>query len=93
MITDKHRKFYVNGKLEFALFYDPKEKNKQEIEKNFLDSHMWKSWANYCNLKVISVDISKDLKEVYITAKECNDEEEIKETKPRKSKKQKTQNI
>jgi len=66
----KHRKFYVNGKLEFALFYDLKINNKEQILKSFFESKDWKFMANYCDWKVKSVEVNSDLTEVYIKLKE-----------------------
>lgn len=61
-----HRKFYVNEKLEFALFYDSKIVDKGLILKTFLESKEWKSFCHYFSFKVSSTKISKDLKEVHI---------------------------
>lgn len=66
-VTSEHRCFYVNGKLEFALFFDPTIKDKQLIIKTFLESKDWKWYESYFKVKVIKTEITKDLKEVHIS--------------------------
>ena len=70
MITDKHRLFYVNGKLEFALFYDKSVTDKEKIKENFLKDRDWLSFERYNQIKTIkSFEVSDDLKEVRIEAR------------------------
>ena len=71
LLSPKHRKFYVNDRLEFALFYDALITDKDKILKDFLDSSLWKCHESYCKLKIVSTKISEDLKEVWITTKPC----------------------
>lgn len=66
MITEKHRVFIVNGKMEFAWFYDDKIKDKKQILDDFLDSKDWKSYLEYNKVKIKSANISKDLKTITI---------------------------
>jgi hypothetical protein len=69
-ITDQHRLFYVNGELEFALFYDPKIVDKSTIINSFLESRDWKWYMQVYDLKKVEkATISKDLKRVDIAAK------------------------
>ena len=66
-LTDKHRLFYVNDVLEFALFYDPRVTDKETIIKTFLDSKEWKFYEfTYEIKKVKKAEISEDLKIVKI---------------------------
>ena len=67
-LTDQHRLFYVNDKLEFAKFYDPKIIDKEIIIKNFLESKDWEFYKDVWEVrKVKNIEISPDLKEVRIT--------------------------
>jgi hypothetical protein len=69
-ITDKHRLFFVNAKLEFALYFDPKIKDKDLILKNFFDSKDWKWYEKLWEVKkVIKTTISDDLREIRIEVK------------------------
>ena len=70
MLTNFHRKFFVNNKLEFALFFDAKIKDKDKIIQDFLESKDWKWHLNYFNVTVTKTTISKDLMEIYITTKD-----------------------
>lgn len=81
MITDKHRCFYVNGKLEFALWYDSAIVDKEKIIKDFLESRDFKFLADYCGWKVKKTEISDDLKRVDITVK-VPEEKPLKDSKP-----------
>lgn len=74
MITDKHRLFYVNDKMEFALFYDASIKDPKVIVDSFLASKDFKCQAAYCGWKVKNTKISKDLKRVDITVEIQNEE-------------------
>jgi hypothetical protein len=69
-VTEKHRCFIVNGKLEFALFFDPAITDKNIIIKTFFDSKDWKWHLDYFKVKVIKTEVSPDLKEVYITVED-----------------------
>lgn len=76
-ITDKHRKFIINGEVFFALFYDPTIIDKKKIIDDFLSSKDWKWYKRIFEVKESKVTVSKDLKEVYIeTTKHRNKEEE-----------------
>ena len=66
MITESHRLFYVNDKLEFALYYNDAIKDPKQIVADFLASKDFKFMAQYCGWKVKSTKISKDLKRVDI---------------------------
>ena len=69
-ITDDHRLVYINGKLEFALFYDKSIKDKKVILNNFLESKDWKWYKSYYEIKKISKsELSKNLKEIKIVCK------------------------
>lgn len=69
-LTDKHRSFFVNDKLEFALFFDPNIKDTEKIINDFLESKDWKWFKDFYNIKKIKkTEISKDLREVRITCK------------------------
>lgn len=66
-ITEDHRQFFINDKLEFALFYDKKIKDKEKIIEDFLKGLDWKSFAIYSKVKkIIKTEVSKDLKKVFI---------------------------
>ena len=68
-ITDKHRLFIINGKLEFALFCEPSD-TKESIETEFLNSSYWKDYRRVYEVKkVTSFKVSKDLKKIQIRAK------------------------
>lgn len=67
MDLTNHRKFYVNDKLEFALFYDKKVKDKDTIINTFIESKDWKSFVNYCKFNLTDIRVSKDLSEVFVT--------------------------
>lgn len=79
-----HRNFHVDGKLEFALFFDPNVKDKEKIVNDFLDSRDWKWWADYNKFEVDSWSISEDLINVYIITKPLGrktmKKEKVKET-------------
>jgi hypothetical protein len=69
-ISKDHRLFYVNGKLEFALFYDKSIKDKEIIINTFLESKDWKWYKSYYEVKKVKkIEVSKDLKEFRITCK------------------------
>lgn len=68
MITEKHRLFYVNGKLEFAFYFDATVKDPKKIIEEFLDCKDFKCQADYCGWKVKSTKISEDLMRVDIDA-------------------------
>ena len=61
MITDKHRKFYIDGKLEYALFYNPEVVDKEQIVKDFLESISWKDYSNFYNKKFDKVSFEDNL--------------------------------
>jgi len=64
------REFYVNNRLEFALWCDPSERDKKKILDSLYEGHDWKFMVWYCGWKVKSVRFSKDLMKVYITVTE-----------------------
>lgn len=69
-ITDKHRLFYINNILGFALFYDSKIIDKDTIIKNFLESSDWKFYERIWEVKkIVKTSISEDLKEVRVETK------------------------
>lgn len=56
------REFYVNGKLEFSLFYDPNEEtNPKKVMKEFIGSKDWKSFIEYIEEKPVSWKCNKTL--------------------------------
>lgn len=65
-----HRKFYVDGKLEFSLFFDQNIKEKEKILKLFLEDKLWKWHCKYFGLEIEKTNFSKDLTEVYIETKQ-----------------------
>lgn len=75
-LTDKHRKFYINGELFFALFYDSAITDKKKIIDDFLASRDWKDYKRIFEVKEKEVSISKDLKEVYIETTKHREKEE-----------------
>jgi hypothetical protein len=60
------RHFYVNKKLEFSLWCDPDETDKDKILEEFYNTDVWKFQAWYCKWKVKSVNFSEDLFKVFI---------------------------
>jgi hypothetical protein len=67
MITEKHRLFYINDKLEFALFYDKSLVDKDKIKNSFLNGKDWKDYERYNKVtSITSFNISDDLKVVNI---------------------------
>lgn len=64
-----HRKFYVDGKLEFGLFFDENITDQNTIISEFLATKDWKSFSEYCKVKFSSYKFSKDMLEVFITTK------------------------
>ena len=50
-ITDKHRLFFVDEKLEFAIFFDPNIKDKDKIIEEFITSKDWLWYKDYFNIK------------------------------------------
>ena len=70
MVTSKHRLFYVNGKLEFAIFYDPSVIDKDIIRANFTSSKDWKAFLRQNEVKSVkNFDFSDDLTTVQIKVK------------------------
>jgi hypothetical protein len=69
-ITDKHRLFYINDVMEFALFYDSKVIDKKLILDTFLESKNWKFYCQTYEVKrILKSKVSDDLKRVDITTK------------------------
>lgn len=68
-ITDKHRLFFVNDVLEFALFFDPNIKDKDKIVEEFLTSKDWIWYKDYFKVRVQNIQVSEDLREIKIATK------------------------
>jgi hypothetical protein len=64
---NKHRNFYINGKLEFSFFCDEKEKDQKKIMDAFFKDKDYKSMASYCDWKISKYEFSEDLMRVDIT--------------------------
>ena len=69
LITKKHRLIFIDGKIEFALFFDSSIKNKKEIMAQFLASKDWIGFSKTNEVKCKDIIISKDLKEIHIKTK------------------------
>jgi len=78
MITDRHRVFYINDKLEYALFYNKEIVDKEKIKDNFLAGKDWKDFSRYNDVKsIISFIVSEDLKTVHIKVKTAKPQKEV----------------
>ena len=69
---ERHRCFYVDGKMEFAFWYKEGETQHQIME-DFEKTHDWKFWVNYCKIKEWKSKISEDGKRVDIITNNSKD--------------------
>ena len=60
------RDFYVNGKLEFSLWFEPEVEDKDQIIEEFMDDRDWKFMSWYCGWTFVSAEFSDDLLRVDI---------------------------
>lgn len=65
-----YRNIYVNGTLEFSLFYDPLITDKNTIINQFIEDREWKFFIKRNKFKVTKISISNDLKIIKIVGKE-----------------------
>jgi len=65
----EHRRFYVDGVLQFAFYMDAEVTDPDEIMERFYDCRDWKSLSDYCEWKVDSHEFSEDNKRVDIKLK------------------------
>lgn len=64
------REFYVNGQLQFSLWFDPTITSPKKIMEGFLNSKDWKFQAWYCGWEVVSWKCSRDLLRFKIEVKD-----------------------
>lgn len=64
--TQGHRNFFINGKREFAVFFNPEIVDKEVIVREFIESKDWKWYAGHFGVKVKSSKVSDDLLRVDI---------------------------
>jgi hypothetical protein len=70
MDLSKHRKFYINDRLEFAYLSNITIKNKEKILELFFNSKDWKDYRYLYNIKGTAIPqtkISEDTLEIWIT--------------------------
>lgn len=65
-----YRHFFVNDKIEFSLFANPDEKDREKIIKDFFANASWLSFVRTEGCEVKSHRFSHDLEHVFIYVKE-----------------------
>lgn len=67
MLTSRrpHRHFYINGNLEFSLFFDPTPLPVETIVKNFMEDRVFKT-SRFSKKKLKSFEVSADGTEFHL---------------------------
>lgn len=60
-----HRHFYINGSLEFSLFFDPTPLPVEAIVKNFMEDRVFKT-SRFSKKKLKSFEVKGDGREFHL---------------------------